>query len=154
MERKIDRLDKYMKHSRLNDNKLTKLAGLTIGVIGKSRKDGRDLSSGSIEKVLLVCADLNSTWLLTGEGEMLKNDETPKSNPIESDIITLPSNPKDLEIIELQRQLISDRDKIIKFLESQIEMFKKHQICFYPKYEENPSSMEVNDTHREYRASK
>lgn len=72
MERKIDRLDIYMKASGLNDNKITALTGLTNGVIGKSRKEGRDISSTVIERVLSCCTDLNARWLLTGEGEMLK----------------------------------------------------------------------------------
>lgn len=72
MERKIDRLDIYMKMSGLNDNKITAMTGLTNGVIGKSRKDGRDISSTVIERVLSHCTDLNAQWLLTGEGEMLK----------------------------------------------------------------------------------
>lgn len=72
MERKIDRLDIYMKASGLNDNKITAITGLSNGVIGKSRKYGRDISSTVIEKVLLHCTDLNAQWLLTGDGEMLK----------------------------------------------------------------------------------
>lgn len=74
-ERKIDRFDKYMKIKQLNDNKVTVDLGLSVGVIGKSRKDGRDLSDKTIENILNFYGDLNRVWLLTGEGEMLKNSE-------------------------------------------------------------------------------
>lgn len=70
--RRIDRFDKYMKYSGLNDNKVTIQLGLTVGVIGKSRKEGRDLSDKVIEEILNYYTDINRIWLLTGEGNMLK----------------------------------------------------------------------------------
>jgi hypothetical protein len=48
MERVIDRFDSYMVYAGLNDNKVTVQLGLTIGLIGKSRKEGRDLSRSVI----------------------------------------------------------------------------------------------------------
>lgn len=72
--RRIDRFDKYMKYSGLNDNKVTVQLGLTVGVIGKSRKEGRDLSDKVIEEILNYYTDINRIWLLTGDGEMLKSD--------------------------------------------------------------------------------
>lgn len=68
--RRIDRFDIYMKNSGLNDNKVTLQLGLTVGLIGKSRKEGRDLSDKVVEKILNFYTDLNRVWLLTGEGEM------------------------------------------------------------------------------------
>ncbi len=61
-----------MKHRGLNDNKVTVQLGLTVGVIGKSRKEGRDLSDKVIEEILNYYTDINRIWLLTGEGNMLK----------------------------------------------------------------------------------
>lgn len=73
--RRIDRFDIYMKSRGLNDNKVTLQLGLTVGLIGKSRKEGRDLSDKVIEKILNFYTDLNRVWLLTGEGEMLRNEQ-------------------------------------------------------------------------------
>lgn len=86
MERKIDRLDIYMKSNRLNDNKITTSAGLTNGIIGKSRKEGRDLSAKSIELILNTYPDLNPNWLLTGKGDMLKPAKNPFSQMTEREI--------------------------------------------------------------------
>ena len=77
MERTIDRFDAYMASVGLNDNKVTVQLGFAVGLIGKSRKPGRDLSRSAINKILEFYTDLNSTWLLTGEGSML-NTEQPK----------------------------------------------------------------------------
>lgn len=71
MNRKIDRFDNYMKSCGLNDNRVTIDLGLSVGTLGKSRKENRDLSNRVIEQILNFYTDLNRTWLLTGEGEML-----------------------------------------------------------------------------------
>lgn len=72
--RKIERFDKYMAFKGLNDNKVTVDLGLSNGTIGKSRKNGRDLSDRVVEQILNFYIDLNRIWLLTGEGEMLNKD--------------------------------------------------------------------------------
>ena len=72
MERKIDRFGKYMEFKRLNDNIVTHEAGFSIGTLGKSRKEGKDLSNKSIEKILKRYPDLDKKWLLNDEGEMLR----------------------------------------------------------------------------------
>ena len=71
--KRIERFDKYMEIKHLNDNKVTVQAGLSVGSLGKSRKPNRDLSISNIEKILNFYTDLNKEWLLSGEGEMLKN---------------------------------------------------------------------------------
>lgn len=73
-ERKIDRFDKYMKAKGLNDNRVTIDLGLSVGTIGKSRKEGRDISDKAVEAILNFYDDVNRVWLLTGEGEMLKKE--------------------------------------------------------------------------------
>ena len=75
--KKIEQFDKYMKFKGLNDNKVTQQLGLSTGTIGKSRKENRDLSDKNIELILNFYTDLNRTWLLTGEGEMLKPQQQP-----------------------------------------------------------------------------
>ena len=76
MERKIERFDKYMKYKGLNDNKVANSLGFSVGTLGKSRKENRDLSDRNIETILKFYTDLSRIWLLTGEGEMLINNET------------------------------------------------------------------------------
>jgi len=71
--RKIDRFDMYMKYKGLNDNQVSLQLGLSNGVIGKSRKDGRDISRRVLEQIEKYYPDLNISWIYTGEGEMLKN---------------------------------------------------------------------------------
>jgi len=78
----FSRLDKYMKIKGLNDNKITIEANISNGLIGKARKRG-SLSQENISKILQVYKDIDANWLLTGEGEMLKNTELTISERLE-----------------------------------------------------------------------
>lgn len=69
----IERFDIYMKNNNLNDNQVTVSCSLSTGLLGKARKGESDLGRKAIEKILSFYQDLNKTWLLTGEGEMLNN---------------------------------------------------------------------------------
>lgn len=80
VNRKIDRLDQYAAFKNLNDNRITQECGLGIGTIGKSRREGRDLSRRSAELILEVYHDLNRTWFLNGEGDMLVSLESAYSS--------------------------------------------------------------------------
>lgn len=84
MEKIIDRLDKYMIYRNLNDNQITVQLNLSVGLLGKSRKEGRDLGKTTIEKILNFYTELNRVWLLTGQGEMLNSNyhPIPKSNSV------------------------------------------------------------------------
>ena len=85
MERVVDRFDKYLRTKGLNDNQVTVSLGLSQGLIGKSRGKGRDLSSKLANKILDSYPDLSRVWLLTGEGEMLK-DVSPQAIPATVDL--------------------------------------------------------------------
>lgn len=80
--KRIERFDKYMKVKGLNDNRVTVEVGLSVGTLGKSRKINRDLSDKVIEQLLNFYTDLDRTWLLTGNGEMLKKQATSTNHSV------------------------------------------------------------------------
>ena len=43
----------------------------SIGMIGKSRSEGRDLSKKAVQRILAIYNDIDETWFKTGEGEMI-----------------------------------------------------------------------------------
>lgn len=73
--RKIDRFIKYMSYKGLNDNQVTRECELSQGLLNQARSGKSDLGSKTIDKILTKYQDLNRVWLLTGEGEMLKNSK-------------------------------------------------------------------------------
>lgn len=72
----IDRLDEYMERKHINDNQITVNCSLSVGLLGKARKEGNDLGKKAIEKILSFYQDLDRVWILTGEGCMIKTEQS------------------------------------------------------------------------------
>lgn len=121
--RRIDRFDKYMEINDLNDNKVTVQLGIAVGTIGKSRKEGRDLSERVVEKILKCYQDINRVWLLTGEGPMLKTE--PKISSSDKESINLKNNEEMTN--NMLVSMLYDANQRIKRLEAEIEELKQQQ---------------------------
>ena len=120
----IDRFDEYMMFKHLNDNRATKDLGFSIGLIGKSRNEGRDLSKKAIQRILAVYNDLDETWLKTGEGEMICEPRNSRlgiiSKVLESPVsstseVEYTSSPTSLD--KLIDQLLSNSKTMNKLVE-------------------------------------
>ena len=72
----IERLQSYMDCKGINDNQMTIAAELSVGLLGKLKKNGKGMNSANIEKILSYYKDLSAEWLLTGQGNMLKNEHS------------------------------------------------------------------------------
>lgn len=113
--RRIERFDKYMEYKELNDNKVTKQLSLSVGTLGKSRNLGRDLSDKVIEQILNFYTDLNRVWLLTGEGEMIKDKITQEANgDNNTQVAGNSNNVNSTAVIQLALNEISEMRKLIQ----------------------------------------
>lgn len=125
MIRAIDRFDAYMASAELNDNKVTVQLGLAVGLIGKSRKPGRDLSRPVIEKILAHYTDLNGVWLLTGEGPMLKSTTEPE-------IATEEKPVAGNSLVDyLQRKIAELEGKIDQLNEEKMDLLQENAVLKY-----------------------
>ena len=80
MREKMFRFDKYMKYRGLNDNQVTVECKLSQGLLSQARTGKSDLGNSTINKILSIYQDLNRVWLLTGEGDMLKQPSKEENN--------------------------------------------------------------------------
>lgn len=118
------RLDMFMAHKGLNDNRITVQSKIAVGTLGKQRRSGKGLSYDSIVKILRTYPELNPTWLLLGEGEMLLvNQEAPQNMHSlteticeQSAIIKDQQRKIDLLISQLDyiRTIISENQQLLK----------------------------------------
>ena len=70
----IERLYQYMEYKGLKPTALEKEIGLSNGYLGVQRKRNADMGEGVFLKIIDNCRDINSSWLLTGEGNMLRTE--------------------------------------------------------------------------------
>ena len=65
-----ERIIHYLKESKITQSEFCKRVGLSSGYIGAMRKS---FQPDTINRIVIEFPNLDITWLLTGEGEMLKN---------------------------------------------------------------------------------
>jgi hypothetical protein len=70
----IERLYQYMEYKGLKPTALEKEIGLSNGYLGVQRKRNADMGEGAFLKIIDNCRDINPSWLLTGEGDMFRED--------------------------------------------------------------------------------
>ena len=124
----IQRLDQYIAYAGLNDNRLTVLAGLKIGIINSARKRQKGMGSDNIEKILLVCKDLNARWLLTGEGEMLSITESTSNTELTS-FLKIQNKELQEKVERLNREVGDLQRQLSELKKSQCPSGRKCCLC-------------------------
>ena len=75
-----ERLTKYLREKGIGRNRFESMAGISAGYITNLKKaPGADI----LVKILNAAPDLNKSWLLTGEGEMLKTQVITGDNNVQ-----------------------------------------------------------------------
>lgn len=85
-------------------------------VVGK-----RSLTSKFVVQICEAFPDVNAEWLLTGEGQMLKDNSQNIINSTAGRDIVQTHNAGDLELIETLKQQIKEKDEQIKAKDEQIK---------------------------------
>lgn len=102
----IDRIYQIIDSLNISIAEFERKTGMSNGYLGKMRKRDADIGESILVSVLENCPHISAEWLLTGEGEMLKDSVKHQEvcSPSCSDCLLLKT--KD-ELIETQRKLIS-----------------------------------------------
>jgi hypothetical protein len=85
-----ERLTKFRQYKNLGQGKFEKLSGLSNGYLTQLRKAP---GSEKLQRILCTFPELNRTWLLTGEGDML--------NGVQAEQTIQPSTESDIHLIPL-----------------------------------------------------
>lgn len=123
-----ERLSEYLNFKGLNNNQLTNLAGLSIGLIGTAISKNKSLTTTTIEKILYVCNDLSADWLLTGSGPMIKQSPVTGKDCTEKIDQLKEQLAKSEELVGLQRYQLEGFAREIKRLSTEIAALKKENL--------------------------
>jgi hypothetical protein len=85
-----DRLTRFRQYKELGQGKFERLSGLSNGYLTQLRKAP---GSEKLQRILCAFPELNRTWLLTGEGDML--------NGVQAEQTIQPSTESDIHLIPL-----------------------------------------------------
>lgn len=131
MEKSSERIKKVIKYSGMTANKLAKILGYNSPAKLYYVASGRnDISREIVGDIIQSYPEINSVWLLTGEGEMLNhhhNDATNNTNS--NNMNSLDSYSQDkinenniyIEMIATQRELILQYRKEIEYLRRKLK---------------------------------
>lgn len=75
MLKTIDRLIQFIKYAGLSARQFDLSIGASNGYTLRMQKNNASIGSDVIENILKTYPQLNVIWLITGEGEMLKENE-------------------------------------------------------------------------------
>lgn len=70
-----DRINSYIKETGISVRQFEKTAGLSNGAVSKM---GNSTRRSILDRILTAYPEISQTWLLTGEGDMLRADAAPK----------------------------------------------------------------------------
>ena len=126
-----ERLVKFLKYKGLSQKKFEETVGLANGYVNNIR---RSVTSEKLQQIVRCFPDLNKVWLLTGEGEMIRQ-EVEKNTTITDNHTSVAGNAnhvnatstldKALDEIAAQRMLVAKAqeqiDRLISLLEKQYQ---------------------------------
>jgi hypothetical protein len=123
--RAIDRLFEYLKHIDISAYNFERTCSIANGYLKKQTKGKGTIGSEILEKIAAKYTDLSLTWLITGQGKMLKDgySSAPSSSQLlaEPEVIYAEQTIKSLkEKIIILENTIADKEKIISLLEARL----------------------------------
>ena len=91
METIVNRLKSYLDFRNISVSVAESVIGLSNASLSKPFKNGTTIKTDTLEKFLITYKEINSDWLLTGKGSMLKinSEDKKKEDPYKKNLIPL-----------------------------------------------------------------
>jgi len=120
-----ERLLYYAKNQSISIEKFLDSIDITYGSFKGKAKEG-SLNSTTLVNIYTKYPNINIDWLLTGNGEMLRETFTLKPTTYLHDNVEEETNNKDY-LIDVQKKLIEKLEKEVKELKEQLEQALKEK---------------------------
>ena len=93
-----ERVGKYIEAKGISFYAFENSLEASRGSISKAVKDRKSIGSNMLEKILAKYTDLNPTWLLTGEGDMLIDDHAWQGSHVKTYMLKTDNNVESQQI--------------------------------------------------------
>ena len=126
-----DRMQKFLEKKALSQRKFEKFVGLSNGFVNNI---GDSIRAASLEKIKHKYPELNTNWLLTGEGEMLgeSNQYITSLEKVQQDIILLKAYAKAAVwmLIDVRAEQTGEDSRVVEkryqaLIDAEMEEMKK-----------------------------
>lgn len=112
-----ERLELLLKHFKINQKQLSKLADLSENTISNAKKGKNIPNIDFFNNISKAFSTLNPNWLYRGEGEMLEefsaDQKSPNKEILEDAMERMTSLEKEVALLRSQ---IQDKEEIIRLL--------------------------------------
>ncbi len=124
-----ERFYEFMHFKQLKARTVEMECGLSNGYLGKQRKNKGSFGGNILRKIEQRFPELNMTWLLSGEGDMLtakyREVNTDLFDTVEEESVIYGSAQQEIIVllkkqIEQMESALSDKQKLIQILEKQL----------------------------------
>jgi len=118
----IERIYQIIEYYGISINEFSKRIGVSNGYFAKQKAVQGNVGSKIIEKIISTFNEVDTHWLLTGSGTMLKGNNNMGHSVCNSDHVSVKGNIGSSNI-DLQSQL-DNALKEIEFLHKEIELWQ------------------------------
>jgi transcriptional regulator with XRE-family HTH domain len=122
--RVVDRLYKYMEYKQITAYAVEKACRIANGYLGKQKRGKGSIGSEILEKICRFYDDIDITWLIVGEGDMIL--ENARIQNMVSEDKQFYSKDEMIEFLKGQVSLLQaaleDKRKIIAMMEKEVKV--------------------------------
>ena len=109
-----ERVVEYICYKKISKSDFCRAIGVSVAFVSSIRTS---IQPDKIKSIALNFPDLNTGWLMTGEGEMLKDEQTPSPS---TNMVSIPVEA--WEVIKKQADSLASKDRQVEEL---ISLLKK-----------------------------
>lgn len=115
----IERLKEYIDYKQISVSAFEKSIGMSNATLRNALVNKGTIGANKLEKIIETYSDLNPAWLITGEGEMLKNPsvghtQIGKKNTINRSPIAIPNDTEELSRLKKENEQLRQENSAVK----------------------------------------
>lgn len=128
--RTIDRLLQYLEKKKIAPYRFERQCGIANGYLKKQTRGKGGIGSDILEKIMIHFPELSLTWLILGEGPMIRSVHprpapvVPNGTPMVEEDSSYLNAAQQIALLKMQTSLLekalADKEKIITMLEQKL----------------------------------